>query len=82
MFRESRADHLAKNPDTNYQAMFRYGSRQSATRGWLKPTLMTDTLSRKELLGQVMGQGFLPDSHCPTVLPTCGAIRSQRPTAR
>jgi nitrate reductase alpha subunit len=66
---ESRPDHLAKNPETNYQAMFRYGSHQSATRGWLKPTLMTDTLSRKELLGQVMGQGFLPDSHCPTGAP-------------
>jgi nitrate reductase alpha subunit len=66
---ESRSDHLAKNAETNYQAMFRYGSHQSATRGWLKPTLMTDTLSRKELLGQVMGQGFLPDSHCPTGAP-------------
>ncbi len=66
---ETRPDHLAKNPDTNYQAMFRYGSHQSATRGWLKPTLMTDTLSRKELMGQVMGQGFLPDSHCPTGAP-------------
>jgi nitrate reductase alpha subunit len=66
---ETRADHLAKNPDTNYQAMFRYGRHQSATRGWLKPTLMTDTLSRKELMGHVMGQGFLPDSHCPTGAP-------------
>ena len=32
-------DGLAKNPRTNYQAMFRSGSHQSATRGWLKPTL-------------------------------------------
>jgi len=30
---------------------------------------MTDSLPRKELLGQVMGQGFLPDSHCPTGAP-------------
>jgi nitrate reductase alpha subunit len=67
--RKSRADGLAKNADTNYQAMFRSGSHQSATRGWLKPTLMTDSLSRKELLGQTMGQGFLPDSHCPTGAP-------------
>jgi nitrate reductase alpha subunit len=67
--RKARADGLAKSPDTGYQAMFRSGSHQSATRGWLKPTLMTDSLTRKELLGQTMGQGFLPDSHCPTGAP-------------
>jgi nitrate reductase / nitrite oxidoreductase, alpha subunit len=66
---ESREDGLARNPDTNYQAMFRYGSHQSATRGWLKPTLMTDSLARKHLFGHVMGKGFLPDSHCPTGAP-------------
>ena len=66
---KARKDGLAKNPDTNYQAMFRSGSHQSATRGWLKPTLMTDTLPRKEIMGQTMGQGFLADSHCPTGAP-------------
>ena len=66
---ETRPDGLAKNPETNYQAMFRYGGHQSATRGWLKPTLMTDSLVRKDLFGQTMGKGFLPDSHCPTGAP-------------
>ena len=66
---ESRADGLARNENTNYQAMFRYGSHQSATRGWLKPTLMTDSLARKHLFGHLMGKGFLPDSHCPTGAP-------------
>ncbi|GAB4349864.1 MAG: hypothetical protein Kow0099_33110 [Candidatus Abyssubacteria bacterium] len=66
---ESRADGLAKNPETNYQAMFRYGSHQSATRGWLKPTHMTDSLVRKDVAGQVIGKGFLPDVHCPTGAP-------------
>jgi nitrate reductase / nitrite oxidoreductase, alpha subunit len=65
----SRADGLAKNPRTNYQAMFRSGSHQSATRGWLKPTWMTDSLVRKELFGQQLGKGFLPDVHCPTGAP-------------
>jgi nitrate reductase alpha subunit len=65
----SRADGLARNPRTNYQAMFRSGSHQSATRGWLKPTLMTDSLVRKELFGQGLGTGFLPDVHCPTGAP-------------
>ncbi|MBK8303637.1 MAG: hypothetical protein IPK98_09665 [Chloracidobacterium sp.] len=41
---KERKDGLAKNPRTNYQAMFRSGSHQSATRGWLKPTwTMTDS---------------------------------------
>jgi nitrate reductase alpha subunit len=65
----SRADGLAKNPRTNYQAMFRSGSHQSATRGWLKPTWMTDSLVRKGLFGQSIGKGFLPDVHCPTGAP-------------
>ncbi len=67
--RETRPDGLAKNPRTNYQAMFRSGSHQSATRGWLKPTWMTDSLVRKELFGQAIGKGFLPDVHCPTGAP-------------
>jgi nitrate reductase alpha subunit len=66
---KARADGLAKNPRTNYQAMFRSGSHQSATRGWLKPTWMTDSLVRKELFGQQVGKGFLPDVHCPTGAP-------------
>lgn len=65
----SRPDGLAKNPRTQYQAMFRSGSHQSATRGWLKPTLMTDSLVRKSLFGQEIGKGFLPDVHCPTGAP-------------
>jgi nitrate reductase alpha subunit len=65
----TRKDGLAKNPRTNYQAMFRTGSHQSATRGWLKPTWMTDSLVRKEMFGQAIGKGFLPDVHCPTGAP-------------
>ncbi|MEP0775807.1 MAG: molybdopterin-dependent oxidoreductase [Acidobacteriota bacterium] len=62
----TRPDGLARNPRTGYQAMFRSGSHQSATRGWLKPTWMTDSLVRKGLFGQEIGKGFLPDVHCPT----------------
>lgn len=67
--RETRPDGLAKNPRTNYQAMFRSGSHQSATRGWLKPTLMTDSLIRKGMFGHEIGKGFMPDVHCPTGSP-------------
>jgi nitrate reductase alpha subunit len=71
----SRPDGLAKNPRTGYQAMFRSGSHQSATRGWLKPTWMTDSLVRKELFGQQVGKGFLPDVHCPTGAPREAIVR-------
>ncbi|MBK9038729.1 MAG: hypothetical protein IPL83_06125 [Bdellovibrionales bacterium] len=49
---ESRKDGLAKSEETNYQSMYRYGSHQSATRAWLRPTLMTDTLVHKGMFGQ------------------------------
>ena len=44
-------------------------SHQSATRGWLKPTWMTDSLVRKDLFGHTVNKGFLPDVHCPTGAP-------------
>jgi nitrate reductase alpha subunit len=66
---QTRPDGLAKNPRSGYQAMFRSGSHQSATRGWLKPTWMTDSLVRKAIFGQEIGKGFLPDVHCPTGAP-------------
>ncbi len=73
-----RPDGLAKNPETNYQAMFRSGSHQSATRGWLKPTWMTDSLVRKELFGQMIRVGFLPDVHCPTGAPREAIVKISR----
>ena len=36
---------------------------------WLRPTLLTDTLVRKNLLGQEIGQGFCPDVHCANGAP-------------
>ncbi len=75
---KTRSDGLAKNPKTNYQAMFRSGSHQSATRGWLKPTWMTDSLVRKDLFGQSIGKGFLPDVHCPTGAPREAIVKITR----
>lgn len=74
----TRPDGLAKNPRTGYQAMFRSGSHQSATRGWLKPTWMTDSLVRKNLFGQSIGRGFLPDVHCPTGAPREAIVKITR----
>ncbi len=66
---ESRSDGQAKSEETNYQSMYRYGSHQSATRAWLRPTLMTETLVHKGMFGQQIGKGFEPDIHCPTGAP-------------
>ncbi len=66
---ETRDDGQAKSPTTGYQAMYRYGSHQSGTRSWLRPTLLTDSLVRKELMGQMIGQGFCPDVHCANGAP-------------
>ncbi|RMH34534.1 MAG: molybdopterin oxidoreductase [Nitrospirae bacterium] len=66
------ADHptgLAINPHSGYQALYRHGSHQSVTRAWLKPTYMTDTLVRKNLMGQMIGMGFAPDVHGPIGAP-------------
>ena len=62
-------DGRAQNPRTGYQSMFRFGSHQSATRGWLRPTLMTDSLVRKDTIGPTIGKGFAPDVNCPNGAP-------------
>lgn len=66
---ETRPDGLAKSPETNYQAMYRNGSHQSATRAWLRPTLETETLVHKTMFGQGMGKGFEADIHCVNGAP-------------
>lgn len=66
---ETRADGLAKNPETNYQAMFRYGGHQSLTRTWLKPTQQTQSLVHRGLYGHVLASGFAADVHCVSGAP-------------
>jgi nitrate reductase alpha subunit len=66
---ETRPDGAAKNPETHYQALFRYGGHQSLTRSWLKPTHQTHTLiSRKSWTNEVT-KGFNVDVHCVTSAP-------------
>jgi len=66
---EVNANGLARSPETGYQSLFRSGSHQSCTRGWLKPTWMTDSLVVKGVFGQKVTQGFVPDVHCPVGAP-------------
>jgi nitrate reductase alpha subunit len=66
---ETRPDGLAKNPDTNYQAFFRYGSHQSLTRSWLKPTHQTASLVTRRHFTHELTRGFQADVHCVTGAP-------------
>jgi nitrate reductase alpha subunit len=72
---QERADGLSKSPITGYQSMFRSGSHQSCTRAWLKPTLLTDSLVVKQLMGQEITQGFVVDVHCATGAPRESFVR-------
>ena len=66
---ETRADGLAKNPETNYQSFFRYGSHQSLTRSWLKPTHQTQSLVTRKSWTHEVTKGFNVDVHCVTGAP-------------
>lgn len=63
---ETRSDKLAKNEETHYQALFRYGGHQSLTRSWLKPTHQTQTLITRALGTNEIVKGFNADVHCVT----------------
>lgn len=69
---------LAKNPETGYQALYRTGSQQSCTRGWLKPTWLTDSLVVKDGSGMTMTRGFVLDVHCAVGAPRESFVRISR----
>jgi nitrate reductase alpha subunit len=72
---ETRPHGLAKNPRSNYQSMFRYGGHQSATRAWLRPTMLTDSIVRKDVFGQNIGKGFAADVYCANGAPKESFVR-------
>jgi nitrate reductase alpha subunit len=72
---EMRPDGLAKNPRTAYQAVFRYGGHQAATRAWLRPTMLTDSIVRKENFGQLLGKGFASDIYCANGAPKESVVK-------
>ncbi len=45
------------------------------TRAWLKPTLLTDSLVRKDGVGQTFGKGFAKDVHGATGAPKEAFVR-------
>jgi len=72
---ETRPDGRAISSDTGYQANLRYGSQQSVTRGWLQPTMMTDSLVRKGYYGQVISTGYESDINSPNTCPKETLVR-------
>ncbi len=75
---QKRPDGLARSPRTGYQAQFRFGSHQSGTRAWLRPTLMTDSLVRKNYFGQVIKKGYEGDVHAANGAPKESFIRVEK----
>lgn len=66
---EARPDGAAKNEETHYQALFRYGGHQSLTRSWLKPTHQTHSLITRKSWTNEVTKGFNVDVHCVTSAP-------------
>jgi nitrate reductase alpha subunit len=66
---ETRADGIAKNEETKYQALFRSGGHQSLTRSWLKPTHQTHTMISRKSWTHEVTKGFNVDVHCVTGAP-------------
>ena len=69
---------LAKNEQTGYQSLYRYGGHQSATRTWFRPTLLTDDMARKEYGGQNVGVGFAADIHCANGAPKESFVKVEK----
>jgi len=69
---------LAKNEETDYVSLYRRGGHQSMTRSWLRPTILTDEMNRKGLMGQSIGKGFSPDVHCANGAPRESFVKFEK----
>jgi nitrate reductase alpha subunit len=68
----------AQSPETGYVALFRHGSHQSGTRAYLRPTLQTETLARKNYFGHVIGVGFEADVHSVAGAPKEAFVKVEK----
>ncbi len=74
---ESRSDGLAQYESGGHMGLanLRYGAQQSVTRAYLQPTMMTDSLVRKDLWGWKLGKGYEIDVHAPNTCPKETLVR-------
>ncbi|MFC4544733.1 molybdopterin-dependent oxidoreductase [Halosolutus amylolyticus] len=75
---KERDDGMAKAEDTDYVSLYRGGGHQSATSSWFRPTILTDSMPRKDLLGQNIGEGFAPDVHCANGAPKEAFVKVEK----
>ncbi len=68
----------AKNEETGYVSLYRQGGHQSATTTWLRRTWLTDTMPRKDLMGQNLDEGFEPDVHCANGAPKEAFVKIEK----
>ena len=68
----------AQNQATRYVSLFRHGSHQSGTRAYLRPTQMTDSMTRKAYFGQTIGTGFEADVHSPSGAPKEAFVKVEK----
>jgi nitrate reductase alpha subunit len=76
--KKDNPDGPAKNPKTNYVSLFRHGSHQSGTRAYLRPTQMTESMTRKNYFGHVVGKGFEADVHSPSGAPKEAFVKVEK----
>ncbi|MBL8949634.1 MAG: molybdopterin-dependent oxidoreductase [Myxococcaceae bacterium] len=72
---ETRPDGRAVSEGTSYQAMFRYGSQQSVTRGWLMPMHQLDSLFHKAKGSMSLIFGGEADNHAVNTTPKETLVR-------
>ncbi len=68
----------AQNEETDYVSLYRQGGHQSATTTWLRRTWLTDTMPRKNLMGQNVDVGFEPDVHCANGAPKEAFVKIEK----
>jgi len=68
MAQRTREDGLSLTKE-GYIATCRFGCQQSCTRLFLKPTQMTDSLARKNVMGHTISTGYESPVHSPSTCP-------------
>ncbi|MDZ5812089.1 molybdopterin-dependent oxidoreductase [Halorubrum sp. AD140] len=69
---------MARNEETDYVSLYRRGGHQSMTRSWLRSTILTDEMNRKDLMGQSIGTGFAADVHCANGAPRESFVKFEK----
>ncbi|WP_440765265.1 molybdopterin-dependent oxidoreductase [Natronorubrum sp. DTA7] len=75
---EERDDGMAKAEDTDYVSLYRSGGHQSATTSFFRPTRLTDSMARKDMAGQNIGEGFAADVHCANGAPKEAFVKIEK----